>query len=61
MSIRLRQTQCGFGAGSTAFWIDPERDVTYAFLSTGLLEESRSLERHQRLGDIVHAAVVAEP
>lgn len=48
----------GFGAGSTAFWIDPERDLTYAFLSTGLLEETRSLERHQRLADLVHAAVV---
>lgn len=48
----------GFGAGSTAFWIDPERDLTYAFLSTGLLEESRSLERHQRLADLVHAALV---
>jgi CubicO group peptidase (beta-lactamase class C family) len=48
----------GFGAGSTAFWIDPERDLTYAFLSSGLLEESRSLERHQRLADLVHAAVI---
>lgn len=48
----------GFGAGSTAFWVDPERELTYAFLSSGLLEESRSLERHQRLADLVHAAVV---
>jgi CubicO group peptidase (beta-lactamase class C family) len=48
----------GFGAGSTAFWVDPERDLTYAFLSSGLLEESRSLERHQRLADLVHAAAV---
>jgi len=48
----------GFGAGSTVFWVDPVRDVTYAFLSTGLMEESRSMERHQRLSDLVHAAVV---
>jgi CubicO group peptidase (beta-lactamase class C family) len=48
----------GFGAGSTAFWVDPERELTYAFLSSGLLEESKSLERHQRLADLVHAAVV---
>lgn len=48
----------GFGAGSTAFWIDPERDVTYAFASSGLMEESYSLERHQRLADLVHAAVL---
>jgi len=48
----------GFGAGSTVFWIDPVRDVTYAFMSSGLMEESHSMERHQRLSDIVHAAVV---
>lgn len=52
------ETFGGFGAGSSAFWIDPVRDVTYAFLSTGLLEETRSLERHQRLADLVHAAIV---
>lgn len=48
----------GFGAGSTTFWIDPERDVSYAFLSSGLMEDSYSVERHQRLADIVHAAVI---
>ncbi len=35
------ETFGGFGAGSTAFWIDPDSDVTYAFLSTGLIEETR--------------------
>ena len=48
----------GFGAGSSAFWIDPVRDVTYAFLSAGLMEDSYSIDRHQRLADIVHAAAV---
>ncbi|MFN8545402.1 MAG: serine hydrolase domain-containing protein [Candidatus Binatia bacterium] len=48
----------GLGAGSTVFWIDPVRDVTYAFLSSGLMEDSFSLERHQRLSDLVHAAVL---
>jgi CubicO group peptidase (beta-lactamase class C family) len=48
----------GFGAGSSAFWIDPATDVTYAFLSSGLLEDSYSLERHQRLADLVHAALI---
>lgn len=46
----------GLGAGSTAFWVDPVRDLTYAFLSSGLMEDSYSLERHQRLSDLVHAA-----
>jgi len=48
----------GFGAGSTTFWVDPVRDLAYAFMSTGLIEESRSMERHQRLADLVYAAVV---
>ena len=48
----------GFGAGSSVFWIDPVSDVTYAFLSSGLLEDSHSIERHMRLSDLVHAAVV---
>jgi CubicO group peptidase (beta-lactamase class C family) len=48
----------GFGAGSTAFWIDPVRDVTYAFMSSGLMEDSYSIERHMRLSDLVHAALL---
>jgi CubicO group peptidase (beta-lactamase class C family) len=48
----------GFGAGSSAFWIDPVTDVTYAFMSSGLMEDSYSIERHQRLADLVHAAIV---
>ncbi|MGE0820746.1 MAG: serine hydrolase domain-containing protein [Candidatus Binatia bacterium] len=48
----------GMGAGSTIFWVDPERDVTFVCLTAGLLEESKSLERFQRLSDLVHAALV---
>lgn len=48
----------GLGAGSTVFWIDPVRDLTYVFLSAGLLEEGHSIMRHQRLSDMVVAAVI---
>ncbi len=48
----------GFGAGSAVFWIDPRREVTYAFLSSGLMEETHSCERHQRLSDLVHSALI---
>lgn len=51
------ETFGGFGAGSAIFWIDPERELTYAFLSAGLLEESYSVERHQCLADLVFAAL----
>ncbi len=48
----------GVGAGSTAFHVDPEKELSYAFLSTGLMEETRSTERHQRLSDLVHASLI---
>jgi CubicO group peptidase (beta-lactamase class C family) len=56
-SLASPSTLGGVGAGSTTFHIDPERDLFVAFLSTGLLEESRSTERHQRIADLVQAAV----
>jgi CubicO group peptidase (beta-lactamase class C family) len=52
------ETFGGFGAGSSAFWIDPATDVTYAFMSSGLMEDSYSIERHMRLSDLVHAATL---
>lgn len=57
-SLATPRTFGGVGAGSTVFFVDPERDLFYAFLSTGLLEESRSMERHQRLADLVFASIV---
>jgi CubicO group peptidase (beta-lactamase class C family) len=48
----------GLGAGSSMYWIDPERDLTFVLLSAGLLEETRNLDRCQRLSDLVQAAVV---
>ena len=49
----------GLGAGSNVFWIDPVRDLSYVFFSSGLMEDSYSIERHQRLSDLVLAALVA--
>jgi CubicO group peptidase (beta-lactamase class C family) len=57
-SMASPRTFGGVGAGSTTFFVDPEKELSYAFLSTGLLEETRSTERHQRLADLVHAAVI---
>lgn len=45
------------GAGSAMFWADPERELSFACLTAGLLEESRSLERFQRLSDLVFASL----
>ena len=49
----------GIGAGSTLFWVDLERDLTFVCLTAGLLEESHSIERFQRLSDLALAAVIA--
>jgi CubicO group peptidase (beta-lactamase class C family) len=51
----------GFGAGSACFWIDPVRDISYTFFSSGLMEDSYSIERHQKLADLVFSALVAWP
>jgi CubicO group peptidase (beta-lactamase class C family) len=49
----------GLGAGSAMFWVDPERDLTFVLLTAGLLEESRNLDRCQRLSDLVQSAVAS--
>lgn len=48
----------GWGAGSTCFWVDPEFDLTFSFLSTGLMEETYHIERLQRLADLVLTSIV---
>ncbi|MFX1337789.1 MAG: serine hydrolase domain-containing protein [Promethearchaeota archaeon] len=53
------ETYAGLGAGSTMFWIDPVRDLTFVFLSAGLLEEGHNLMRLQRLSDMVVASLKA--
>lgn len=49
-------TFAGLGAGSNMFLVDPERDLTFVYLSAGLLEEASSYLRLQRLSDMVIAA-----
>ena len=48
----------GLGAGSTMFWVDPQREIVFVCLTAGLLEESRNFDRLQRLSDLVLSAVV---
>lgn len=47
----------GFGAGSTGFTIDPARDLTLAFLATGLMEDSYHFERVATMASLVLAAI----
>ena len=50
-------TYSGQGAGSTLFWVDPERDLTFICLTAGVMEDSDSILRFQRLSDLVVSAV----
>jgi CubicO group peptidase (beta-lactamase class C family) len=45
-----------YGAGTTLFWIDPERDLTFVVLSAGVMESNANIERFQRLSDLVLSA-----
>jgi CubicO group peptidase (beta-lactamase class C family) len=47
------------GAGSTIYWVDPERALTFVLLTAGLIEETRSVERFQRVADLVFASLDA--
>jgi CubicO group peptidase (beta-lactamase class C family) len=46
------------GAGTTIIWVDPERDISFVGLMTGLMKTIDNLWRWQRLSDIVHAAAL---
>jgi CubicO group peptidase (beta-lactamase class C family) len=44
------------GAGSTMWMVDPERDLTVAFLSAGLIEGLAHLQRVAKINDLVLSA-----
>ncbi len=45
-----------YGSGSTLFWVDPERDLTFVYLSAGVMQPAPNIERFQRLSDIAISA-----
>ncbi|GCE44371.1 Beta-lactamase class C and other penicillin binding proteins [Rhodococcus wratislaviensis] len=50
------RTYGNFGAGSTLFWVDPERDITFVCLTSRAIEESENILRFQRLSDLTISA-----
>jgi len=52
------RTYGGFGAGSTGFTVDPERDITLTFLSTGLMEDSYHFERIGVIATLLLSALI---
>ncbi|MBK6672628.1 MAG: hypothetical protein IPG49_03795 [Proteobacteria bacterium] len=47
-----------YGAGTSLFWIDPVRDITFTCLSAGVMEHNANMRRFQRIADIIHAAAL---
>jgi CubicO group peptidase (beta-lactamase class C family) len=47
-----------YGAGTTLFWVDPERDLTFVCLSAGVMESNANIERFQKFSDMVISAAV---
>ncbi len=45
-----------YGAGSSLFWIDPVRQLTFVFLSAGVMNGVDNIDRFQRLSDIAVSA-----
>lgn len=45
-----------YGAGTTLFWIDPVSQVSFSFLSTGVMDEGDNVARFQRLSTIAASA-----
>jgi CubicO group peptidase (beta-lactamase class C family) len=47
-----------YGFGATLFWVDPELDLTFVLLTTGVMDRAGNYERCQRLSDIAVSACV---
>jgi CubicO group peptidase (beta-lactamase class C family) len=46
------------GAGTTIFWVDPELDMTFVGLTTGVMNSDVNIERWQKLSDLAVSAAV---
>ncbi|MEY4760750.1 MAG: hypothetical protein RLZZ200_606 [Pseudomonadota bacterium] len=47
-----------YGAGTTLYWVDPVRDITFTALTAGVMEHNANCERFQRWADVIHAAAI---
>ena len=52
------ETFGNYGAGSTMFWVDPEADVSFSFLSAGVMTQAANIERCGKLSDMALSAIL---
>lgn len=57
-SLTSPQTMGGYGAGTTIWWADPELDLTFVGLMTGVMNGDANYLRWRRLSDIAVSACV---
>lgn len=50
------RTYGNYGAGTSLFWIDPARDITFTCLTAGVMGHNANMRRFQKLGDMVLSA-----
>ncbi|MWV26479.1 serine hydrolase domain-containing protein [Aurantiacibacter rhizosphaerae] len=50
------ETFGNYGAGSTMFMVDPEADLSFSFLSAGVMAQGPNIERMGKLSDIALSA-----
>jgi CubicO group peptidase (beta-lactamase class C family) len=55
-TLTSAETFGNHGAGTTLFWVDPELDMTFVGLATGVMNSDVNIERWQRLSDIAVSA-----
>lgn len=51
------RTYGAFGAGSSLVWVDPERQLSFACLTSGVMAEDANILRFQRLSDMAVAGL----
>ena len=52
------ETFGNYGAGSTFFWVDPELDMTFVGLTTGVMNSADNIGRWGKLSDMAVAAAL---
>jgi CubicO group peptidase (beta-lactamase class C family) len=47
-----------YGAGTTLYWVDPVRELTFTALTAGVMEHNANTDRFQRWSDMIHSAAL---
>jgi CubicO group peptidase (beta-lactamase class C family) len=57
-TLTTARTYGNYGSGSTLFWVDPVTDVSFVYLSAGIMQQAPNIERFQRLSDLAASAAL---